>query len=139
MSEILLTAAQSVLAVVLLAGLRLSVGGALLLFGLFAGQFVMPVFSQWFPDLAFGLGAQQIHPVFCILYTAVALALLLQNPSMVWRLRQGIGWGVGRVPDGALNGDAEQFVTPHCRSCQWRKAAQVKDQDGEPVGAGELH
>ncbi len=39
MSELLLTAAQSLLAVVLLSAMRLSVGGALLLFGLFIGQF----------------------------------------------------------------------------------------------------
>jgi cation:H+ antiporter len=80
MSELLLTAAQSLLAVVILAELRLSVGGALLLFGLFAGQFAMPVFSRWFPELAFGLGAQQIHPVSTLLYLAAAAALALVNP-----------------------------------------------------------
>ncbi|HYG99809.1 MAG TPA: hypothetical protein VD837_11815 [Terriglobales bacterium] len=136
LSEILLTAAQSLLGVVLLASLRLSVGGALLLFGLFAGQFVLPVFSNWFPGLAFGLGAQQIHPVFCVLYSAVALALLLQNPRVVWRLREGIGWRNGEPPSGA---DADQFDTPRCRTCKWRRAAQGYETDeGELVGAGSV-
>lgn len=83
MSELLLTAAQSLLAVVLLARLRLSIGGAALLFGLFIGQFVLPVCSQIFPGLAFGLGSQQIHPVFSVLYFAIAAALFLVEPRYV--------------------------------------------------------
>lgn len=89
MSELLLTAAQSVLGVVLLATLELSLGGALLLFGLFAGQFILPVCSEWFPWLAFGLGAQQIHPVFTMLYLAAAAALFLQKPGDVRQLLTG--------------------------------------------------
>ncbi len=80
MSELLLTAAQSALGIVLLAGLQLSIGGALLLFALFAGQFVLPWCSHWFPALAFGLGERQIHPVFTILYITVAAAFVLQQP-----------------------------------------------------------
>jgi len=44
MSEIMLTAAQSLLAVLLVAGLRLGAGGALVLCGLFFGQFILPAF-----------------------------------------------------------------------------------------------
>lgn len=135
LSEILLTAAQSLLAVVLLAGLRLSFGGAILLFGLFAGQFVLPVFSQWFPGLAFGLGAQQIHPVFCVLYAVVALALFLQNPKLVWRLGRGVSWRMQGIPSD-LGRSSDEFVTPHCRGCKWRKAAREVERDGELVGAG---
>lgn len=93
MSELLLTAAQSLLAVVLLTTLRLSVGGALLLFGLFMGQFVLPLFSTWFPALAFGLGSQQVHPVFSLIYVAIATALFLLHPRAVLGLVEGI-----RVP-----------------------------------------
>jgi cation:H+ antiporter len=89
MSELLLTAAQSLLGVVLLASLRLSPGGAILLFGLFIGQFVLPVFSRWFPGLTFGLGAQQIHPVSSLLYFAVAAAFFLQQPRHVIDLKKG--------------------------------------------------
>ena len=83
MSEMLLTAAQSLLAVVLLSAMRLSMGGALLLFGLFIGQFLLPLCSQWFPTLAFGLGTQQIHPVFTLIYVAVAAALFLLQPRAI--------------------------------------------------------
>lgn len=93
MSELLLTAAQSLLAVVLLASLRLSIGGAILLFGLFVGQFILPVFSPIFPGLAFGLGARQIHPVFSMVYLAVAAALFLQRPRLVLNLIRG--WSRG--------------------------------------------
>ncbi|MEN6537497.1 MAG: sodium:calcium antiporter [Bryobacteraceae bacterium] len=89
MSELLLTAAQSLFAVVLLAGLRLSIGNAILLFGLFIGQFILPLFSPMFPGLAFGLDARQIHPVFSIVYCAVAAALFLQQPKQVLKLAGG--------------------------------------------------
>jgi cation:H+ antiporter len=91
MSELLLTAAQSLLAVVLLAAMRLSPGGALLLFGLFIGQFILPMFSPVFPGLAFGLGAQQVHPVFTLIYVAIAAALFLLRPRPLIDLVKGLG------------------------------------------------
>lgn len=118
MSELLLTAAQSLLAVVLLASLELTLGGALLLFGLFAGQFVLPLFSQWFPGLAFGLGAQQIHPVFAILYIAVAGALALQKPRAVTGLVRGI-----RHPEECSH---DALEPERCRTCKWRHGALVE-------------
>lgn len=90
MSELLLTAAQSLLAVVLLTALRLSMGGGLLLFGLFIGQFVLPLFSTWYPALAFGLGSQQVHPVFTLIYVAIATALVLLHPRAVLGLAEGV-------------------------------------------------
>lgn len=90
--EILLTAAQSLLAVVLLATLRLTIGQALLLFGLFAGQLMMPTLVKVFPHLAFlGLYGEQIHQVFSLMYITAAIALLIDNPkrlSSMWRGRR---------------------------------------------------
>jgi cation:H+ antiporter len=117
MSELLLTAAQSLLAVVLLASMRLSVGGALLLFGMFAGQFVLPLFSQWFPGLAFGLGSRQIHPVFSVMYVAVAAALFLQKPKETAALTRGVAAGCGcEDPEPAR---------PECEDCKWRHGSRV--------------
>jgi cation:H+ antiporter len=101
MSELLLTAAQSLFAVVLLASLRLSMGGAILLVGLFAGQFILPLLSPVFPGLAFGLGSHQIHPVFSIVYLAVAGALFLQQPNQVFSLLTGRLYGAweAKTPD----------------------------------------
>jgi cation:H+ antiporter len=90
LSELLLTAAQSLLAVVLLTTLRLSIGGGLLLFGLFIGQFILPLFSTWYPALAFGLGSQQVHPVFTLIYVAIATALFLLHPRAVLGLAEGM-------------------------------------------------
>jgi cation:H+ antiporter len=121
MSELLLTAAQSMLAVVLLASMRLSTGGALLLSGMFAGQFILPVFSQWFPGLAFGLGSRQIHPVFSVMYVAVAAALFLQRPKDTTALVRGINRDCGC--DGA------EPDRPECERCKWRFAAEKADEE----------
>lgn len=121
MHEILLTAAQSLLGVVLLAGLHLSIGGALLLFGLFFGQFVLPVVVEAAPGIVFGLKPDQIHPVFSILYLAAAAAILLQRPARIVRLfrpRKPF------APPLEVPSNVEGFRTPHCRTCKWRMAAQ---------------
>lgn len=116
MSELLLTAAQSLLGVVLLSALRLSVGGAVVLFGLFAGQFVLPVLSGWFPALAFGLGARQVHPVFTMLYLAVAGAFFLQAPRRLWNLAKGLS--PEREPEICACEEDER-----CETCRWRVIA----------------
>jgi cation:H+ antiporter len=134
LSEILLTAAQSLLGVVLLAGLRLSIGAALLLFGLFIGQFILPLCSQWFQGLAFGLGAAQIHPVFTVIYVAVAIALFLQNPSYLARLREG--FQVTEECCGMFSRDEDEVpLSPQCETCTFRRAAQstATDRTTKPV------
>jgi hypothetical protein len=132
LSEILLTAAQSLLGVVLLASLRLSIGGALLLFGMFIGQFVLPVCSQWFPGLAFGLGAAQIHPVFTAIYVAVATALFLQNPSSLAQLREGLRpvRECCGVPED--NNDLERPLGARCENCEFRRRVQSAGGDMRP-------
>jgi cation:H+ antiporter len=86
MFEILLTAAQSLLAVVLLAAMRFSLGGATLLFALFIGQLMMPAISGVFPRLALGLSPAQIHPVYAVLYGTTAFALVALRPRRLLRL-----------------------------------------------------
>jgi hypothetical protein len=56
------------------------------------------VFSPIFPGLAFGLGAHQIHPVFSMVYLAVAAALFLQQPGLVFNLTRG--WSRGGSASG---------------------------------------
>lgn len=119
LSEILLTAAQSLLGIVLLAGLRLSIGAGVLLFGLFLAQFLLPLCSQWFPGLAFGLGAAQAHPVLAVVYTIAATALFLQHPSDVRSLWKGLR--VLPEPCGLRHKDEEALPTPHCIHCEFRR------------------
>jgi cation:H+ antiporter len=127
MSELLLTAAQSALGIVLLASLELTLGGALLLFVLFAGQFVLPVFSEWFPGLAFGLGSRQIHPVFTVLYIVVAGALALQNPRGLKYLVRGLSGEPAPVcgPDDGGECDDER-----CATCKFREMALTASRTG---------
>lgn len=96
--EILLTAAQSFLAVALLASLRLTIGGAILLFGLFVGQLILPLLVTANPQLFFGLAAWQIHPVFSTLYFAAAAPIFAQHPGRFLRLADGY-----RVADAPAN------------------------------------
>jgi hypothetical protein len=91
MDEILLTAAQSLLGVILLASLRLSLGGALLLFSLFTAQLLSPVLVAACPgDLFFGLRAEQMHPLFSLVYFTVAAALFIRRPRDIAQLRHGL-------------------------------------------------
>ncbi len=106
MNEIMLTAAQSLLGVVVLAGLRLTGGGAMLLFGLFAGQLVLPVIAPLVPALAWGLSSGQIHTVFGMLYVTAAAALIMQHPHDIRRLLKG----------------AAALRRPECATCEFRQS-----------------
>lgn len=89
MNEVLLTAAQSLLAVVMLAALRLSVGQATLLFSLFVAQLVAPPLVQALPGGSWlGITPEEVHPLFSLLYLAAALAIIADRPGRLanlWR------------------------------------------------------
>ncbi len=90
MREILLTAAQSVLAVVLLASLRLTMGQGLLLFGLFVGQLVAPTLVAQLPGATlFGVASSQMHLLFSAFYFIAALTLVLDDPSRLRTVWEG--------------------------------------------------
>ncbi len=90
MHEILLTAAQSILGIVLLAALRLSLGEVSLLLGLFLGQLLLPALAQQYPHLLpFGLQAGQLHPLFAGIYFLAAFVFFLRRPRCLLALRHG--------------------------------------------------
>ena len=90
MQEILLTAAQSLMAVALLASLRISIGGACLLFALFAGQLMLPELVPQLPDLGLGLTPELIHPMFTAIYVVVTAVIFLRRPGSIVGLFQGV-------------------------------------------------
>jgi cation:H+ antiporter len=95
MNEILLTAAQSALGIVMLAALRLNVKQALLLFALFVGQLVLPELARHFPNLLpFGLTAESVHPIFSALYLLGVGVLLLRQPGTL----KNVVYGALREP-----------------------------------------
>jgi cation:H+ antiporter len=100
MHEIMLTAAQSLLAVVMLATLRFSMGQALLLFVLFLAQLLSPTIVPLLPGgTLVGFTAEQMHPLFSALYLAAAVAMLVDRPTRL----------VGLVPRLARKaGEAER-------------------------------
>jgi len=91
MNEIFLTAAQSLLAVVLLVGLRLDIRGALLLFGLFLGQFFSPnILGPLSGILPWHLSPESIHMAFSWFYLLIAAYLLVQRRQALVGLWQGL-------------------------------------------------
>lgn len=116
--EIMLTAAQSLLGVVLLATLRLSLWQALLLFALFAGQFMAPGIAKFFPQvLPDGLTGDRIHQVFTLLYVTSAVTVLVNSPHRVRMLWRGL------KPATPLFGPGVQGLRgPKCIDCPDRLA-----------------
>jgi cation:H+ antiporter len=83
--EILLTAAQSLLALFMIVNLRFSIRYGLVLFALFLGQIVSPSLVELLPGKAFmGLHGPQMHNVFSLLYIGGAIILLVEHPNR-WR------------------------------------------------------
>jgi cation:H+ antiporter len=90
MEEVLLTAAQSLLAVVILARLELSLGQGILLLGLFFGQLIAPQVVGALPGgHLLGVNPDQMHYVFSILYGIAAVAAFVMHPRAVARLWTG--------------------------------------------------
>jgi hypothetical protein len=121
MQEIMLTAAQSLLGLALLASLRLTISNAILLFALFIGQFVAPNLVTRYPNLILGLRPDQIHPLFTVLYTAVALGIIFHQPRLILGLKHGLD-PVGAADDLQLS-PLEDMKTEHCAACRWRRMA----------------
>jgi cation:H+ antiporter len=118
MAEILLTAGQSLLGLMLLAGLTMGGTAAALLFGLFAGQLILPEVVASHPNLLFGLKASQIHPLFSILYITSAATVFAQNPrQLAWLMRRA------RKQADRLDEPAPER-TPFCARCKYRAAAR---------------
>ncbi len=90
MHEILLTAAQSLLAVVLLANFQLSFKEALVLLGLFLGQFFI---SPWFDTLhdrgQIAITGDQVHMTFSAIYIIIAIVIIIIAPKRLVRLAEG--------------------------------------------------
>lgn len=91
MHEIFLTAAQSLLAVALLASLSLGPGAAVLLFCMFTGQLVSPYVLAGLnvPDLPWGNSTDGLHQLFSAGYVALFLCIAWLKRRDVWELRLG--------------------------------------------------
>ncbi|MDR2745294.1 MAG: sodium:calcium antiporter, partial [Desulfovibrio sp.] len=90
LQEILLTAGQSIFAVVLLADLRLSVREAFWLLLFFAAQLFSPLYDRQI-EVLLGLphNPLRLHALYAWLYLGLAAFLLLKNRRLVWKLRSG--------------------------------------------------
>ncbi|MHB0938683.1 MAG: sodium:calcium antiporter [Armatimonadota bacterium] len=91
MHEILLTAAQSLMAVIMLAPLSLSIGQAAVLFFLFIGQFVSPAVTMLFDKLdPKAWSGDRLHQIFSGVYIAISLGIFLRRPRNVSCLWEGL-------------------------------------------------
>ncbi len=124
--EILLTAAQSLMAVVLLTSFKLPLSAAALLFGLFAGQLVLPPLLETHPDMAFGLTSSHVHPLFTALYFVAALALFLHAPKTSIEFIRSFIQDLRPAKSQPAKGTRESchattgHPLPRCMKCPWR-------------------
>jgi len=90
MHEILLTAAQSLLGVVLLVGFHLSFREAIVLITLFLGQFILSPVADTLVDRGIiSISGDTVHQIFSTIYITVAVVLFLIKPSRFKDLLQG--------------------------------------------------
>ncbi len=96
LNEILLTAAQSLLAVCLLLDLRLTLREAFVLLVLFLAQFTAPLYQDMVKNLL-GLMHQtdRLHVMYSMVYLALAAAIVVRAPQKLWRLRYGLRVAAG--------------------------------------------
>lgn len=88
--EILLTAAQSIFAVALIANMRLTLREGLALLALFCGQLLSPLYDMWLEKM---LGMEPdpllLHNIFIWIYLALALIALIWRRHALRPLLQG--------------------------------------------------
>ena len=90
MHEILLTAAQSLLGLALLTRFRLKFSQAMLLLGLFLGQFILsPTFDSMAERGIDVINGDQVHQVFSVMYITAAIAIFLDDPARFKMILQG--------------------------------------------------
>lgn len=130
--EILLTAAQSLLGVVILANLRFTLGEAILLFTLFTAQFFSPLFATEHGRWLFGLPAELVHPFFSAVYLFIAGAMILHEPGNIFRLRWGANLSETRKGGWLPHASPSTIKTEFCTRCQWRLSALDKEKNSQP-------
>ena len=90
MHELFLTAAQSLLAVALMASLSLGPGAAILLFCMFVGQLAGPaILENMSLTLPWGNGTDGVHQLFSAGYVIFFLITIWLKRQDVWELRRG--------------------------------------------------
>ena len=121
LEEILLTAAQSLLALFMIVNLRLSIRYALALFVLFIAQLISPWFLGSYPGASFlGLQSSQMHNVFSLLYIGGAMILLLEHPSRWSALyKLELKSAEKKECQFALENGCHEY--PHCEPCPRKK------------------
>lgn len=91
MSEILLTAAQSLFAIAVLLKLNLGPKGAFALLALFLAQFTAPLYQpfletlmQWPPK------PDRLHDFYSLIYIVLGAVLVIRHRKFAWQLKEGL-------------------------------------------------
>lgn len=120
-AEILLTAAQSLLALFMIANLRLSIRYALVLLVLFCAQFFSPSLVHFLPGGTFmGLEGTQMHNVFSLLYIIGAIMMLVEHPTR-WNSLFKLDLQEASKHECDVAGHRECHDYPNCIHCPKRK------------------
>ena len=91
LSEVLLTAAQSLFAIALLLTMKLNMKGALALLVLFLAQFTAPMYQESLESLM-GLAhsPDRLHDIYSIIYIVIALFIIAKRYKMAIKLKEGL-------------------------------------------------
>jgi cation:H+ antiporter len=128
MEEILLTAAQSLLALFMIVNLRLSLRYAFVLFLLFISQLFSPFVIH---STFLGLHPDQMHNVFSLLYIGGAIILLLEHPSRWSALFKLDLPGDAKVEcEYAIERGCHEY--PHCELCPRKKLVPADPKNAAP-------
>jgi len=120
-AEILLTAAQSLLALFMIANLRLSIRYALVLLALFCAQFFSPSLVHFLPGGTFlGLEGTQMHNVFSLLYIIGAIMMLVEHPTR-WSSLFKLNLEEASKHECEAAGHCECHDYPNCINCHKEK------------------
>jgi len=112
MNEIMITAAQSTLGIVMIAALRINLLQVSFLLFMFIIQLVLPIMVAKDPMLFPWINPEYIHPACSVIYFVTAIGILLEHPERLKRLKEGLTPDhPGECPDKAC--DSEFIDSPH--------------------------
>lgn len=125
LEEILLTAAQSILALFMIANLRFSIRYAVVLLTLFCVQIASPVLVRCLPGGTFmGLSGNQMHNVFSLLYIVGAILMLIEHPTR-WTSLFKLNMDEEAKYECRNAGKQECHDYPNCAGCTNSRKAPI--------------
>ncbi len=89
MNEIMITAAQSALGIIMISALRINILQVSFLLFMFIIQLALPILVANHPNLFPWINPEYIHPACSMIYFATAIGILIEHPERLKRIKEG--------------------------------------------------